>query len=144
MVSKKKLTVKLTMELTPEFCGDVLVTAFDGGYGGSWYWADPSGDAWPVTVSGISDDAVWHEVHIKWDFSDCPSPVMQYLYQEAYKANGYVKVDHEVVRVGLQWAIDQGRQFALEAVREMDAGEIDANAADTIVQHGLFGKEIYG
>jgi hypothetical protein len=120
------VTIKVERELTSEFIGDILVTAFDGSYGGCWYWCRPAGDGW-LTVEGDSGEDYWKEVEIYED-----------------EENKALVVSPDVIALGFQRAIDNNYPWAFEAVVSMDAGLIDSLGADVVVQLGLFGEVVYG
>lgn len=136
--------IEIEVPVTDEFIGDILVTAFDGAYGGCWYWAKSGRLDWPELKDGQ-----WATVYIKFDTDCCPSPMQRTVYRQMV-ASGGVKVDQETVTVGIARILaDEGypqsfRDRIRIAVQNLDAGEIDANDADCIIQEGLFGKQIYG
>lgn len=110
-------------ELSPTFLSDIMVTAFDGDYGGSLFWAD-------VESYQIQADH-WEWVIVADKYEDTEPPR---------------KVTHETLTLGMQRILDMpdGRYEGLkERIQELDAGSLDANDADSIVQFGLFEKEVY-
>lgn len=118
------------------FLSDILVAAFDGSHGGSWFWAKPHrpapGDFWVITEGGPTEsDQTWLATYIEEnDFEESEPKVY--------------KVTYAVLVKGLQELIDAGDDNIQQAVFDADAGMIDANDADSIVQQGLFGKQVYG
>lgn len=142
-MSEDETTYKVEMELEipASVLGDTLVTAFDGSYGGCWYWCGPGtkeGDKFDIRGEGT--DAVWHSVDITLDEEN----------DDGVKDQHY-RVDYETLKRGMQliltdpgYAESSARAHVEQAILDDDAGEIDAGLADTIVQLGLFGKEIYG
>lgn len=42
-------TIEIKRELPEQFLSDILVTAFDGGYGWSWHWFEPATGSWLTT-----------------------------------------------------------------------------------------------
>lgn len=136
--------IRVTIPVTEEFIGNVLITAFDSAYGACWYWADPeTNSTWPVVVKWIGDDAIWVEARITFDLDDCPSTVMRYLYKAQRESLGWNPVTQETIVVGIQRMIHENNTAVLSAIKNDDAGEIDANLADCIVQYGIFGREVY-
>lgn len=174
----EKIKVQLEKELSAEFLGDVMVTAFDGTHGSSWYWCHPAG-----RFAFHSEDHVWTKVQISLD-----EPVRL---SKAFIVNDSDTHDitHEVLAKGIERIINddyfeiwreatedekegwlkgdyRGRKFRLAAGRGLlietgetargcrddilrgvmngDAGEIDAESADAIVQVGFFGKAVFG
>lgn len=120
--------IKVRAELTADFLSSILITAFDGDHGGSWYWADTPASIGPPMET--DDEAeVWYSVKIV--DKECEDQTVH-------------KVTHAVLAKGIQMLIDEGDDNIQQAVFDDDAGMIDANDADTIVQFGLFERCIYG
>ena len=124
-----------------EFLGDIVTTAVEGGTG---YWAQVSqyqyvldGEVKVYTGDRVGDDtrAVLHEMNDA---------------EDGYKAEGLV-LDLDAVAKGIG-LIKRGevgvgsaiKQTILLADAENDAGYIDADGADVIVQAGLLGEIVYG
>lgn len=133
-----ELTLKMEVEIPEKLLGDLLVTAFDGAHGGCWFWCHSDGD-YQINERFVMDDpenvlSIWRKVQIVTDEED-----------DAYA------VDHSNLASGMQLIMNQpkGKYNKLkaligEAVMNDDAGVLDANDADTIVQFALFGEEVYG
>lgn len=132
------IKIKVERELSDEFVGDVLVTAFDGRYGGCWYWAAPKVAEGDTSWLDYDVNDVWLSVNVvdKEDAND----------SKIYRVNA------EVIQVGIQRIIDatevkineEIRNYILRGVLEEDGGDIDSTAADCIVQAGLFNEIVYG
>lgn len=130
--------VHVTLALTQEFLSDILVTAFDGSYGGSWHWAAPvvrgTRSAWKVD----KDTDTWLSVHITEKFDE----------DEATQPGDTWKVDHAMLARGIQRLFTPGvlprRGDIRNAVLEQDAGNIDSDGADVLVQLAVFGELVYG
>ena len=139
------ISIDIPVSLAPDFMGDILVTAFDGQYGGCWYWAGSGSKPWPEIQK---DSASWATVYITFDPADCPTPGQTEQYRKDMK-NGGVRVGLEEISVGIARILasddysDGLKARIREACMESDAGEIDADDADCIVQEALFGKQIY-
>jgi hypothetical protein len=127
-----------------EFIGDVLVCAFDGGLGACWYWAEPDTDGpWLTTTSvNSAGGPVWASCRIV-------RPTATDL--EGDEKSIRETVNAEVIRLGIQRILDDKeliapyiRDYIVAAVSELDAGHVDAEAADCIVQVGLFGTLVFG
>ena len=122
---------------TPErigFLSDCIITAVEGGTG---YWAEVRNYKW-------SEDTVHHrmldatvELRSEIPRTDEPEP--------------WFKVNLDTIDLGIQRL--QSADFRvnpnlmgliLAANRDNDAGDIDADAADCIVQAALFGELVYG
>ena len=126
------LSVKAEVVLREEFLSDVMITAFDANYGGCWYWSRPADrvDSW----ADITDNPnVWRRVFI--DVHDDEESVLHV-------------VDHTILARGMQAVLDaarDGNYLELAAqILAQEGGDIDADAADIIVQYGLFGEVVYG
>lgn len=127
-----------------EFLGDVITSAVEGGTG---YWAQVSQYQYTIDGSvcvcvgkrdGREPRAILHELK-----ENDPDPG---TYEEA----GHV-VTPDVVWLGIKRVISDEcktradlRETIRDAARELDAGMIDAEAADVIVQAALFGEVRYG
>lgn len=125
------LTVAVNVELKPEFLSDVLITAFDGNYGGCWYWAKPADSDWLK-----SDDGTWLSCWVKEKEPDEDSDIT-YL------------VNHTSVTLGMQRLLDRatsGDSHAMwvQAILAQDAGDLDADACDVIIQYAVFDEVKYG
>ncbi len=143
------IQIKVERELDDEFVSDVLVTAFDGSYGGCWYWADSKRvdeNQGPWGYVSEEEGADWAFVNITLQQGDdTGNKVLDAMMQKG------VRVDGEAIRVGIQRIMDGDvgvsddiRNHIVRGVLEGDAGEIDAIGADCIVQAGVFGELIYG
>lgn len=131
------ITITLKRTLDDEFISNVLITAFDGSYGACWYWCEADKN-FLTTMKFTGSDDVWTECRIKHEDEDGQSDVAR-------------TVNAEVIRVGIQRILDEPdscaqyiREYVSQGVSERDAGMIDADAADAIVQIGLFNELVYG
>ena len=131
MSANVKVTVVL--HFTDEYLGNILVTAFDGQYGGCWFWAEPKGPNWLVTAP---------------DSDDCPFHWKSCTVREKEASNGtkrkWAVVDHEMVARGIQRVLEsKGREHLKQRLLSGD-DDIDSYGADTIIQFAIFGEEVYG
>lgn len=117
---------KTEVELDRDFLSCVLITASEGGIN---YWAD----VLKVEDEGEDRMAIFLAVRANED----EEPLF--------------KVDHETVVRGIQRLLDgsvrvdsQIRGYLSRAVAERDAGDVDADVADCIVQAGIFNELVYG
>ena len=124
-------TVSLQHELSTEFLSDVLIAAFDGGYGGSNYWLKSFDH-----LRKSEDGEQWLEVVVTpEDYDDPDAPR---------------SITHGDLARGIQTILDTRRtdwfifEYVNAAVTEDDAGHIDAEAADVIVQYATFSEIVYG
>lgn len=125
--------ITLRFQLSDQFLSDVLATAFDSSGGACWYWAKPrkGRDSWTVD----SDDT-WRSVQI--------------IEREAQQVAGkrkWANVTHELMGRGIARALDPSFKVNSQiraCIASLDAGEIDAAAADVIVQAAIFGEIVYG
>lgn len=140
------VTLDMDIDLSEEFLSDVLVTAFDGDYGGCWYWATPDyeakGDS-AFIIRKSNDGDVWESITII-------DVVLSEHRISGEKSNGREKVvqhvvDHQVIKTGIQRMLDGNwRDSILKSLTPLDAGNIDSELADVIVQMGIFGEVLYG
>lgn len=121
--------MKIEVELTDEFIDSVLVTAFDGSYGGCWYWCRPFGWNWVTT----DEEKLWLSCRVQ-DSED----------------DHVFTVDRAAVERGIKRILsgEVGIRSDLHAqvAESVSSGDpdIDADAADCIVQAGVLGKLVYG
>lgn len=142
------ITIKVSRVLDDDWISDVLVTAFDGQHGSCWYWCNLAPEI--RDIDGVerricykTEGEQWHGVRIKPD--ETGNVTLDGLCE-----NG-VWIDAETIRVGIQKILDHEISindvvftYIVDGVLEADAGNIDAEAADVIVQAGLFGQIIFG
>lgn len=125
-------TILVPINVTKQTVEDILVTAFDGSYGGAWYWIDKyvkydnlgnrtEASTWDnILAGGISE--------IKPE-DDSVTRVMNL----------------EKFLIGLEmWLTKHGTDRSLVEEDTIDPGQIDAGDADNIVQYAIFGELIYG
>lgn len=130
------LKLKLAVDVPENVLSDLMITAFDGDYGGCWHWSEPYGDDWLVTKpTGINSD--WVQATVL-DNNDEDEDISSRVY----------KVDWSILVLGMQRIIDEDKKHPLieaiaEAIFNDNAGGIDSGQVDTIVQYGLFMEEVY-
>lgn len=127
---------QITKTLSDEFLSDVLITAFDGDLGACWYWAQPAQDHWLQTVAVPNTrQRLWLHVAI----AERDEPNKGRMVDENVLAQGI-----RLLLVGKVGIRSDLLEHLKTGVWEGDAGEIDAEVADCIVQAGLFGQIVYG
>lgn len=119
-------TVSVQWKVTRRFADDLLVTAFDPGYGGCLYWAVV--DTYRPQGRWATADDNTRSV----EFHEDANPYVHYEF-------GYPQVV-----TGLQRAVERGWMNVAKALVEDDGGQIDAELADVVVQHAIFGEVRYG
>lgn len=114
------------------FFADIIVGATEGGTN---YWAYSRNYSWSESEPALTtvqfcemeevdesdEGAVWHTCNMETI------------------AKAFTLIRSHAVPLP-----DRTRKRYDEAYRTMDAGDLDAGDADTIVQIGMFGKEVYG
>jgi hypothetical protein len=120
------VAIGFTINVSDAFCADVLCTALEGGIG-YWSVADQikqaeSGDY----VSAVLEDAEGDE---NWKHT----------------------IDYAAIRRGIKRALEPDfnlnrdtKGYIFSAITQQDAGQIDADAADAIVQAACFNTLVYG
>ena len=118
-------TVTTTLHLTDEFLRDVLTTAIEGGV---TYWSRVTEYQW-----------------------DNPNPNQVYaVLVDIAEYNDHEPEEHRITLATVVTGIErilarpQLRQGLAAHIFALDAGEIDADDADVIVQMGLFNEVTYG
>src|SRR5687767_7752643 len=125
-------TLHLTHKVSNQLLMDVLTTAVEGGI---TYWVEVAdrierdADLNVLVVHGIKPDGGGPDGDESKRYTATLFTVMLGL---SRLLGGRVKVDPAII------------QSIHRALAEDDAGEIDAYAADVIVQVGLFGEIVYG
>lgn len=131
-------SITITIPVPDTLCADILCNAFEGGQCGIGYWACAD------DVEHGSEDPL-NELYYKsisiFD-AECDEPE---------ESEWRHKVDYDAIRRGLQLVLspefkvnDTIRGYVQAGVVNNDAGNIDAEAADVIVQAACFGKLVYG
>jgi len=119
------------------FLFDVFVCALEGGIG---YWGRASVYRW--AKSGV--DTRIASVEEAQDLDGFHAVVREDSEDED------LRIDIDVIATGVNAIIkgehvrDDIKTYVKEGSRDNDAGMIDSDAADCIVQLGLFGKVVYG
>jgi hypothetical protein len=121
-----------TRNITDENVDDVMTTA---AYGGITYWADePTAEDFAAAKPGEHtirvDDEGWNAkvYHLS------PAKIRQAIVEVAEGKHTNSTVAGYVQQAFRDWNAEDG----------IDCGEIDADAADCIVQVACFGKVVYG
>jgi hypothetical protein len=126
-------------DLTAAECGDIAITAAEGGIG---HWSQIESYKPSRWEDGTRDD----------DGTNDPEFVF-YTIREDVNDNGLyegepIDITPSLIRRGFEPAIDEARpdlvRRLLNLAREDWTGEIDADAADVIIQLGALGEIRYG
>lgn len=127
------ITISRTEQVTKEFIDDLMTTAFDAAYGGSWFWIQD----YIATLNGKSG-STGSEIGLDY-FHDCIS-----LGGTLELAT--IEEEEERVFLTLQNLIGAVQEFCARFNTTLDqlAEEIDANLADSLIQFAVFGEERYG
>lgn len=128
-------------DLTGAECGDIAITAAEGGIG---YWSTIIGGyqykRWSPDVFSdnieVADDFVFYTI------IDTPNR----LWPDPEHPREY-DITPVLIRRGFELAIDKAREDIVKRLlglaREDWMGEIDATAADVIIQCGCFGEVVF-
>lgn len=138
--------VTLTVTLTDSMCEDILSTAYEGGIG---YWARCLNHGY----SEASPNYQWLALYEWEDFCNDTGLVgwqMDRSLERGEHPDRLLFVDYDVIALGVQRILsgevgirsDLYRQVM--TVRSEDDMDIDSDAADCIVQAGLFAELVYG
>lgn len=109
-----------------QFIDDVLCTALDSAYGGSLYWIGRT-----LILEGTKAD---YQVKCKYEVVSRGGTLVIEDDDGTQSQLNQANFEQAIQR----WATDRG----LNAT-ELDAGSIDSNDADAILQLALFGEVIY-
>jgi len=120
------LKIELDLEISDEWCADVMSAALEGGIG---YWC---------AADSIQRDGLGFRSFIAYDAED----------ENAFKPKG---CDRRSIRLGVERILSGEVKVnkvlcgcILAGVTSYDSGLIDADAADCIVQAGLFNDLVFG
>lgn len=125
----------LTIEITDEFCEMVMCTALEGGIG---YWCAAD------KIERVSVDGMHGFDYLSFEAYDAEDP-----------DSSFGKVTYNTIRDGVRRILTPGQGYVsghiaeatrldLFGGREKWGTGIDADAADVIVQVGLFNELVYG
>lgn len=111
-----------------QFLDDVVTTALEGGIG---YWSVCSA--------------------YEWDGVPARAQIQEFDEDTGEECGPLMEVDRALIRKGIKGILSgEGRispiiqSYVQDADKNNDAGDVDADVADCIVQFGLFGKLVYG
>lgn len=152
-------SIAVKHEVSDQFLADVLTTAVESGGHALWYWEGFS--ALDVTRAilahdGRSTDPV--EVMVGGSgehehgttLSGLSVYRLKFVVDHPQEQDEYT-IDLEDVAQGIQWLLDgtvpisdRIKDYIANAVSEADAGDIDADAADCIIQAAAFKEYVFG
>lgn len=125
--------VRVAFPVSDELCADILCTAYESGHLGIGYWGD-------ATPTRDGDDALAPLYYRALTIVDAEG-------EETWEHT----IDYDGVRRGIAAVMAPGfkvspsiRGYIATGVAENDAGNIDADCADVIVQAACFGEIVYG
>lgn len=133
-------TITVKHEVSDQFLADVLTTAVESGGHAFWYWEGFSMLDISRAVEGPPDGALDNLSVYRVKFVvDHPQEQDEYI------------IDLEDVAKGIQWILDgtvpvakRLVDYITSAISDEDAGDIDAEAADVIVQACAFKELVFG
>ena len=119
------IKINMTLELDDDFLECIMCTAFEGG---SDYWA------FARNVERDNYNYISYELCDEEEYYD---------EEEDEEAVKWALVNKQTVAEGCRISIEKGQPYA-EYILQKDAGMIDANDADCIIQYACFGELVYG
>lgn len=128
------LKLKMEVDVPEELLSDLMITAFDGTYGGCTSYG--CFEAVSYDIDPDKSTGGWKAVTIR-ELPEDGKPFAEH------------RVTWETLVLGMQRLLNKNdlrddiREAIQEAVFNADGGEIDAGMIDTIVQFGLFNQEKY-
>lgn len=130
------IKIDVEIELDRQFVYDALTTSIECGYNAVHYWG---------VVHKVERDSDLNVLRYGLSLIE---PIGDHNDE---KIGSGVVVDSNTVQLGIQRLLDGSvpidsiiRGYVFSAVIERDAGHIDADAADCIIQAGVFGELIFG
>jgi hypothetical protein len=151
--------VRVDLDVTDSLCSDILCTAIEGGTG---YWAVLDDINRAPVVKGVGetgdgtirfDEATTEEVEWPWVYVCALFCDTEHDEEDEESEPQFEPqvVTYDVIRKGIAAILSPGadigsrlRGYIFAGVIGNDGGEIDADAADAIVQFGMFGKLVFG
>jgi hypothetical protein len=123
----ENVTIMIPFTIDAEWVDGVVCTAFDGDYGGCWYWIRH----FTIARKPTQEAEFMTEIISRGG---------------AYKFKDEDDIEHIFDLNTLQRGFEKYAKWCTTTGRELltDAGDIDATEADIIVQFGVFGDIIYG
>ena len=125
------MNITVTRELTTAQCGDIAITAAEGGIG---YWAvidsyNPS--RWSDDdCFEVPEDFIFYTVHETNELGDAlPTPI---------------DVTSRLIAHGIEQVFKYGIRRDLLEQLAVDFDEVDSDVADCIIQMGAFHEIVYG
>jgi hypothetical protein len=153
-------TITLQVEITDALCGSILCSAIEGGTG---YWACLDDIHRVRTKEVCSDETIgeptdnpeiewpWNYVSARFNDTEFDEDAYDKDDPNTHPAFEPQVVDYALIRKGIAAILAPGadigaklRGYVFSGVVENDGGHIDADAADAIVQFGMFGKLVFG
>lgn len=133
--------VNITLPITEEMVDCILVGAFDGSYGASYYWAELNN----IVVKKPDNPDDWD----RWQEVTITDHIER---EEGSGEENVYTLNAKNITEAIQKFLDENQHMAnntitgyiRRAVQENDPGMIDADAADCIVQVAAFGTVVYG
>lgn len=121
-----------------QFLADILSTALEGGVN---YWAQVD----EIRRGGDYPDGDWHYESCRLFESGDGDTTCHLTRQECQGHTVTVETVAKGVGIILRMSPQSRHYWSLQfATSERDAGDVDADMADDIVQCGIFGQAIYG
>lgn len=125
--------VQMEVEIDDQFLADILITAIEGGIG---YWSEAVTYTWTEGPEHVRAEIIVTET----DESETDD-----------RLKGHKTINTQTILNGISTLLNGGVKinkeimgYILSGVRESDAGYIDSDGADAIVQAGLFHEIIFG
>lgn len=140
-------TLHLPVEVTRSLCDDAVVAATEGGTG-YWAWVKSWTHDEPANGGSVSGwynfVAVIHPEEENYEPGD-PELDKDFTINAEAIADGIERWLTDPVVVAQGAPQERSPRWYLEkALRDNDAGDIDADVADVIVQYFCFGKVVFG
>jgi hypothetical protein len=131
--------VTTSLPITAHMVDAVLVGAFDGSYGASYYWADALSIKVHKSEDGDILNDLWYEVALQEneDVGETDSPIYMVNAENLTKAFQAFVGQEPPANTSITGYIQR-------ALRENDPSYLDADCADILVQVAVFGRGIYG
>lgn len=138
--------VTTKLEVPEELLESIMVTAFDGDYGGCWYWARPADADWLEVRHRMGRDEQTEDTD--W----LSAKIVATEEAEVEHDDVVFHVTYATLTLGIQRMLDENvtkgywsskAPMLQQAILDADGGMIDSDLADNIVQEGLFGKQVY-
>ena len=128
------MKVYIERDLSTATCGDIAITAAEGGIG---YWSVIDSYQWRRWLADPLDDSKGS--------AEVPEDFVFYTVREEAEDRGWFDITPRLIRRGIQLFLTGTGDFEGRPFDDMeDWSCMDSDEADCVIQLGCFGEVVYG